>query len=456
MAYEQEFLTARKAYLNKIKDKKPSETLLDVIDEDKPKVLAKKLDQVKGKKFSEMNTAVSLFESYRIAYIKKIGVQIAKETNASKLKSTLNTYGDALGDIVNAYELECDKQRRAEMPPPPPPPPPLPKAKVTEGNAVGGNAAALAAVKIMLGKVSDGYRKRRQKQLDVAIEVEKDCIERRKQIDAVVDTLQKEVKQAVIYSRGGQVREGEGLKIAAQGQVSKIRAILIAVKKNYHDSLEPFQKERNLKAEEIARSLHIDLPDAHEKDLAKIPQLHAKVLTTANAHATAAGRVIEECEHLAGSAESLYSQIADIVEGKDFGKLFLDGAVKMGTRVKTMLDKAIAEAEKLQNIMIPGLTKAVKVLEDKAPPDRISAAQGYLNTNTRLVEIAMRECTQTRTTAGSLIEAEKSKIPPEILKGQAGKVIQQSEALLNKLATLNAGNTKTATPVLADAEKLAK
>jgi hypothetical protein len=453
VGYEQDFLTARKAYLHKIKDSKPSETLLDVIDEEKPKVLAKKLDQVKGKKFSEMNTAVNMFESYRIAYIKKIGVQIAKETNASKLKSTLNPYGDALGDIVNAYEEECEKQRRAEMPPPPPP---LPKAKVAEGKAVGGNAVALAAVKIMLGKVSDGYRKRRQKQLEVAIEVEKDCIERRKQIDAVVDTLQKEVKQAVIYSRGGQVREGEGLKIAAQGQVTKIRAILIAVKKNYHDSLEPFQKERNLKAEEIARSLHIDLPDAHEKELAKIPQLHAKVLTTANAHATAAGRVIEECEHLAGSAENLYSQIADIVEGKDFGKLFLDGAVKMGTRVKTMLDKAIAEAEKLQNIMIPGLTKAVKVLEDKAPPDRISGAQAYVNTNTRMVEIAMRECTQTRTAAGSLIEAEKSKIPPEILKGPAGKVIQQSEALLNRLVTLNAGNAKTATPVLANAEKLVK
>ena len=47
MGYEQDFLTACKAYLNKIKDREPSERLIDVIEEEKHKVLAKKLDQVK-------------------------------------------------------------------------------------------------------------------------------------------------------------------------------------------------------------------------------------------------------------------------------------------------------------------------------------------------------------------------------------------------------------------------
>jgi hypothetical protein len=97
MGYEQDFLTARKAYLNRIKDRKPSERLIDVIEEEKPKVLAKKLDQVK--RFSEMNTALNMFESYRIAYIKKIGVEIAKETNADKLKSTVTKYGNVLGKL---------------------------------------------------------------------------------------------------------------------------------------------------------------------------------------------------------------------------------------------------------------------------------------------------------------------------------------------------------------------
>jgi hypothetical protein len=58
--------------------------------------------------------------------------------------------------------------------------------------------------------------------------------------------------------------------------------------------------------------------------------------------------------------------------------------------------------------------------------------------------------------AGKLIEGEKSKIPAEILKGQAGKAIQHSEVLLNKLVALNAGNAKTATSALAAADKLVK
>jgi hypothetical protein len=317
------------------------------------------------------------------------------------------------------------------------PPPPMPKAKVVEGKAEGGNAIAAAAVKIMLGKVSDGYRKRRQKQLDVAIEVEKYCIEQRNQIGVLIATLQKEVKLAVAYSRAGQVREAGGLKIAGQGQVNKIKAMAAGVRKNFHDSLEPFTKERNLKGEEVAKSLHIDIPDGYLKDLGKIPKSHAKILTTANAHAASAGRVLEECERMVEDAASLYAQIVDIADGKDFGKLFLDGAVKMGARVKTMLDKAIGEAERLQNIMIPGLAKYLKILEDNAPPDRISMAQAYVNTNERLVRTLMGECAEARMTASSLIEAEKSKIPAEMV-------------------TLNAGNSKTATPVLASAEKLLK
>jgi hypothetical protein len=286
--------------------------------------------------------------------------------------------------------------------------------------------------------------------------VEKYCIEQRKQIGVLVDTLQKEVKQAVAYSHEGRVREAAGLKIAAQGQVNKINAISAGVKKKCHDSLEPFFKERILKAEVVAKNLHIDIPDADVKELAKSPQEHAKILANANAHAASAGRILEECGEMAEDAASLQSQIVDIADGKDFGKLFLDGAVKMAARVKTMLDKAIGEAEKLQNMMIPGLAKSVKIVEDKAPADRVSAAQGYVNTNTRLVKLSMDECAEARTTAGNLIAAEKSKIPPQILNGQAGKAIQQSEMLLNKLVTLDAGNTKTATPVLASAEKLVK
>jgi len=449
MGFEQDFLKARKDFLTKINDKKPSDELLEIIDEDKTKNLVKKLDQVKGKRHSEMNTALNLFEGNRVAYIKRIIVQAAKETMADKIKSKAVKYGDALQLLVNDYEEECEKQRQAEMPPPPPP---MPKPKVEAST----NPIAAAAVKIMLGKISDGYRKRREKQLEVAMEVEKDCIEQRKQINVFIATLQKEVNQAAAYSRGGQVSAAAGLKVAGQGQVNKIKAILLAMKKNYHDSLEPFVKERNLKAEEVAKSLHIDIPDAHLKELPKIPAQHGKILTSALAHGAAAAKVIEECEELAEDGDSLYSQIVDIAGGKDFGKLFLDGATKMATRVKAIIDKAGAEAQKLQAILIPSLAKNLKIVVDKAPPERVAQAQTYVNNNTRLVKISLSECDDARKTAENIIAAEKSKIPPEILQGPSGKVVQQIEALLVKLTTLNATNTKTATPVLTEAEKLLK
>ena len=452
MGYEQNFLAARKNYLTKIKSFKPSEKLTHLIEEEKPKVLAQKMDQVNGKLFKEMNTALDLFESYRITYIKKIQTQIAKESQADKLKKTLNKYGDTLGDIMQDYQEVCEKKRRAEMPPPAPKLPP--KAKV-DPKAGSGNAIADAAVKIMLGKVSEAYRKRRQAFLDAAIEAEKYCLEQRKQILVFHETLHKGVQQAVGYSRGGQVREAAGLKVAAQGQVNKIKAMAAGAQKKYND-LEPFFKERQLKADAIAKSIHIDIPDGHVSELAKIPQAHARLWTTANVHAATAERLAKECEHLAEDGESLQSQIVDIAGGKDFGRLFLDGAVKMAARVKTVLDKAISEAEKLEKIMIPGLTRAVKVLDDKAPAERVPAAQAYVNTNTPMVKTSMGECAETQTSARKLIEAEKSKIPAEILKGQAGKVIQQSETLLTKLVTLNAGNAKTSAPVLVQAEKLLK
>jgi hypothetical protein len=396
MGYEQDFLKARKKYLSTIKDKDPSKELIAVVEEDKSKTLAKKLDQLKGKRFSEMLAGQDAFENNRIAYIKRIGVQIAKEDNADKLRPTMNKYGEALRVIADAFQDDCYKQQEAEKPPPPPP---MPKAKAEKSGE--GNPIAAAAAKIMLGKVSEGYRKVRQKQLDLTIEAEKHCLAQRSLIDGLLTTLQKAVKQAVVHSRAGQVREAAGLKIAGQGHVTKIKALSAGVKKKCHDSLEPFFKERILKAEVVAKSLHIDLPDTHVKELAKIPQAHARILNTASAHAAAAGRILEECEQMAEDAASLQSQIVDIAEGKDFGKLFLDGAVKMGARVKPILDKAIAEAEKLQNIMIPGLAKTVKILEDNAPPERVSAAQAYVNANTRLVKLSMGECAEARATPAS-------------------------------------------------------
>ena len=66
-----------------------------------------------------------------------------------------------------------------------------------------------------------------------------------------------------------------------------------------------------------------------------------------------------------GGAAPFASQINDIADAKDFGKIFLDGAVKVAERVKAMIDAALVDADKLKNQTIPSLAKNVKIVEDQ-------------------------------------------------------------------------------------------
>ncbi|MEI9976246.1 MAG: hypothetical protein WDO73_31890 [Ignavibacteriota bacterium] len=227
----------------------------------------------------------------------------------------------------------------------------------------------------MLKKISEEFRKRRQKHLDVAISVEKYCTEQRKTVGLFHETLQKEVSQAVNYSKDGRVREAAGLKLAAAGQLNKLKASSVAAKKNYDDSLEPFFKERNMKGADVAKEMGYDIPDAFKNDLTKISATHSKIFTTATAHTATAKRLFEECAHLASDAENLVSQINDVADGKDFGKIFLDGAVKMSEKVKVLIDKGLLDAEKLKNQTMPGLTQHVKIVAEKKPPERVAESQ---------------------------------------------------------------------------------
>jgi hypothetical protein len=451
MGYEQQFIAARKAYHAKIKDMAPSRVLVTFIDEEKPKMLAQKLDQTNGKPFTEMNTAHNFFEAYRITYIKKLDTQIAKEAEAKKIKPTVATYATALEKISDAFGEDCEKKRQAEMAKAQAPPP---KAGAVEAKQTVGNQAADVAAKMMLKKISDEFRKRRQKHLDVAIVVERFCIDHRKTLGTLHETLQKEVHTAMNYSKAGQVREAAGLKIAAAGQLTRIKALAAEAKKNYQDSLNPFFPERNMTGETVAKSMHLDVPDRFEKDLNNIAKTHAKIFTTATAHTASAKRIFEECEELAGDAESLVKQINDIADGQDFGRLFLESATKMGARLKTIVDKGVHNAEKLKTSIIPALTKNVKIVTDKAPAPQVEGAQGYVNTMTPFLKTTMHECAQSEATCRKLLAAEKQKIPRDLLAGEVGRVVLAAEQLLGGLVTLNAQNAHLAEPLLARAEPL--
>ncbi|MEI9976245.1 MAG: hypothetical protein WDO73_31885 [Ignavibacteriota bacterium] len=83
-----------------------------------------------------MNTALNIFEAYRITYIKKLDTQIAKEPQAKKIKPTLAAYGNALEKISEEYGEDCEKKRQAEIAKAEAPPP---KSGAVEAKATTGS-----------------------------------------------------------------------------------------------------------------------------------------------------------------------------------------------------------------------------------------------------------------------------------------------------------------------------
>jgi hypothetical protein len=86
----------------------------------------------------------------------------------------------------------------------------------------------------------------------------------------------------------------------------------------------------------------------------------------------------------------------------------------------------------------------VKVVEAKAPSEKLESAQASVNTITPFVKTIMAECAQTEATIRSLIEAEKKKISAELLRRHCASLVTHAETLLRQLATLNSANTEAA------------
>ena len=133
---------------------------------------------------------------------------------------------------------------------------------------------------------------------------------------------------------------------------------------------------------------------------------------------------------------------------------FVDGAVKAAGRVKRVVDGAMVDAEKLKNNTIPALTKNCLIVETGEPANQLVPAQAYVNTITHFLRTTMGECLAAQQGAKNMIDAEKLKVPPQLLKGQTGQVLMGAQQLLAGLMSLNSENGRLAGILLPRAEKL--
>ena len=255
MGYEQQFVTARKAVEAKIKPLNPSKELIKVIDDDRAKGLATKLDQATGKLYEEMDAAVNAFEAYRVTYFKKIDAQVAREKDPTKLRPLFKPLSKLMESIVQQYEKLCDEKRKVELaeaakkkaledavkaktqgPP----------VKAAPGTGPIGGANTPPALKDALIKISNEFRKRGQKQLQVSVAVNTVCMGTRKQVGVLYETLQKELKTATDLSRKGMLQSAGRLKTEGQAQFNKAKTLTTDAAKHFNVSLKPFARPHPL------------------------------------------------------------------------------------------------------------------------------------------------------------------------------------------------------------------
>jgi hypothetical protein len=448
MAYEQQFLTARKNYVTKIKDMAPSKLLNTFIEEHKTQGLAQELDKINGKASAEMEKALKLYIAYHPIYIKKLETQITKETQASKLKNALPSFAEALKQIEVGFKKDFETKKKAESEVV------APKPGAVDGKAASANAAADFAVRRNLPKIALEFKNRREKHLAAAGKVEVAAKEARKQLAGLLQTMQKEVPQCVTYMQTGKTREAAGLKIAALGQLNKIKNTAAASKKTYDDTMSPFFKDRDLKPFQVAEEMGLDVPKGYEKELLAMANNTAKIFTSATALTATAKRINEECASLVEDAQELHQQISDIADNKGFEQIFLNGATKAAERIKKLVETAMVDATKLKTNTIPRLASSCTVLEKQEPEKEISGAQAYVNTITSFLKTTVADLAEAEENIRQIIDSERKKVPAEILKGATGQVLAGAQILFANLIKTNKENSLTSSEVLVRAEKL--
>lgn len=109
-----DYLAARKAYLDKIVPLKPSNMLKTFVEEEKCRGLAKVMDDVDGKQ-DKMKLAVKDYDGYYKVYLGKIAKQIqAEKVDHTKLKTPFETYRGALESISKKYAVRVNESEHTQ------------------------------------------------------------------------------------------------------------------------------------------------------------------------------------------------------------------------------------------------------------------------------------------------------------------------------------------------------
>jgi hypothetical protein len=269
MGYEQQFLEARKEYHQKIQTFMPSKALMAIIDEDKPKQLAHKLDENKGKPYRQMDEALNVFDAYRLTYIKKITDQMAHESQAAKIKPTINLLMAKLEKMVDGFQKETDDRRKADV------------------NLAKAQAAEAKDVKDDLKKVAEEYKKRGEDYLSKASKLEKDFLLARKLIkDTYLETKSK-------FDQLQPVAQSGKAKPEQLEEIAKVRTKRVAALKNLKESWDKWKKsfkeledlahtDSQLTPEDVAKEMRMKLDDKDAKlELDKAHKANARFFSRA-------------------------------------------------------------------------------------------------------------------------------------------------------------------------------
>lgn len=313
MAFEQQFLAARTQYHKNIQNFFPSKALMALIDDPKPKDLIKKLDGLKGKPYREMDAALNVFDAYRLVYLQKITAQIAHESQADKIRPTLKFLMVKLDKFSEDFEKECEAQRKIEMAAAAKAKAEAQKLKEEKDAKVGGPNPVV--LKGELGKISEEYHRRGQKQLTTAAAVVSALQNIRKRIVTAYQQLEKGVTQAETLSKSGQTRALLVLKTNAVSQFTICKQSFKAAETAY-EPVKPFLKPPKVTPELIAKDLRFKLPPSAKKELENITKANARFFADGTKRLEDAKHLLEDCMEFTKRGAEMGTQIAKLADGK--------------------------------------------------------------------------------------------------------------------------------------------
>jgi len=260
MGYEQQFLEVRKGYHQKIQTFQPSKALMAIIDEDKPKQLAHKLDENKDKPYRDMDQALNIFDAYRLAYIKKITDAIAHESQATKIRPTINLLMAKLEKMCDDFQKECDARRKADIN--------LAKAKAADAKNLTDDVK----------KVGEEYKKRGEEYQSKASKFEKDFLLAQKLIKEMYEKTRKD-SSLIDKMPPDDLKK---LNTKRQAALKQIKDDWEKLKKSFKELEHLAQTDSKLTPEDLGKEMRMKLDGQEAKlELAKAHKESARYFSRA-------------------------------------------------------------------------------------------------------------------------------------------------------------------------------